>query len=389
MRSVLFLRVKVIGLFAGIGGIELGMHDAGHETVLLCDIDRAAQAVLRDRFPDVALVGDVEHLIGLPTADVVVAGFPCQDLSQAGQTAGITGEKSGVVREVFRLLRTVRARWLLLENVPFMLQLDKGRAMRDLTGWLEDEGYMWAYRVLDTRAFGLPQRRQRVILLASKSEDPREVLFHGDEGEPEAPDESDVACGFYWTEGVRGLGWAVDAIPTLKGGSGLGIPSPPAIHFPDGFIGTPSVRDAERLQGFPANWTVPAETAGMRRSRWKLVGNAVSVPVAQWVGQRLSDPVAYDPTNDARITTYRWPTAAWGAGGSAYRADRSPWPLRRPYTHLHVFLEDDVAPLSKRATAGFLARALRPETRLRFPNGFLDDVARHLEILDRQADLAA
>jgi DNA (cytosine-5)-methyltransferase 1 len=381
--------VKIIGLFAGIGGIEVGMHDAGHETVLLCDIDRAAQAVLRDRFPGVALVGDVEQLIGLPTADVVVAGFPCQDLSQAGQTAGITGEKSGVVREVFRLLRTVRAHWLLLENVPFMLQLDRGRAMRDLTGWLEDEGYMWAYRVLDTRAFGLPQRRQRVILLASKSEDPREVLFHGDEGEPDASDEGHLACGFYWTEGVRGLGWAVDAIPTLKGGSGLGIPSPPAIHFPDGFIGTPSVRDAERLQGFPANWTVPAETAGIGRSRWKLVGNAVSVPVAQWVGQRLSDPVVYDPTNDAPITTYRWPTAAWGTSGSAYQADRSPWPVRTPYTHLHVFLEDDVVPLSRRATAGFLARALRPDTRLRFPDGFLDAVARHLEVLDRQADLAA
>lgn len=381
--------MRVIGLFAGIGGIEVGMHAAGHETVLLCDNDRAAQAVLCARFPEVALVGDVEQLIGLPTADIVVAGFPCQDLSQAGQTAGITGGKSGVVREVFRLLNTVRARWLLLENVPFMLQLDKGRAMRYLTDWLEESGYMWAYRVLDTRAFGLPQRRQRVILLASKSEDPREVLFFGDEGEPDTPVMDDLACGFYWTEGVRGLGWAIDAIPTLKGGSGLGIPSPPAIYFPDGFIGTPSVRDAERLQGFDPDWTRPAETAGMGRSRWKLVGNAVSVPVARWVGQRLLDPVAYDSSSDPPIAASRWPVAAWGAAGRAYQVDRSRWPIRQEYTHLHDFLKDDVRPLSRRATAGFLERALRPETRLRFPDGFLEDVARHIEVLDRQSQLAA
>jgi DNA (cytosine-5)-methyltransferase 1 len=133
----------------------------------------------------------------------------------------------------------------MLENVPFMLQLEKGEAMRYLTAWLDKHGYTWAYRVLDARAFGLPQRRQRVILLASKTEDPREVLFQGNEGMPPTPSYQEFPSGFYWTEGQRGLGWAPDAVPTLKGGSGLGIPSPPAIRFLDGFIGTPSLRDAE------------------------------------------------------------------------------------------------------------------------------------------------
>lgn len=376
--SVRSRTVKVIGLFAGIGGIEVGFQRAGHETVLLCD-DTAAQPVLRDHFPDVALVGDVHHLVGLPAADVVAAGFPCQDLSQAGRTAGIDGSKSGVVREVFRLVETSRATWLVMENVPFMLQLDRGGAMRYLTAWLEDHGYTWAYRMLDTRAFGLPQRRQRVILLASKTEDPREVLLHGDAGEPDSPPEQPFACGFYWTEGIRGLGWAVDAIPTLKGGSGLGIPSPPAIHFPGGFIGTPSLRDAERLQGFDAGWTAAAEKAGLGRARWKLVGNAVSVPVAQWVGERLLEPVRYDASGDSALTSSRWPAAAWGRKGEVRCADWSPWPVHHEYRHLADFLIDDPTPLSKRATAGFLERTQRPETRLRFPEGFLEDVARHLE----------
>src|SRR4051794_25833127 len=104
---------SVAGLFAGIGGIELGLHAAGHETVLLCDSDAASQAVLAERFDGVPLVGDVRELISLPRADMVAAGFPCQDLSQAGRTAGIGGNQSSLVAEVFRLLRSSDPKWLL------------------------------------------------------------------------------------------------------------------------------------------------------------------------------------------------------------------------------------------------------------------------------------
>jgi DNA-cytosine methyltransferase len=156
----------------------------------MCEIEAAAAAVLGARFPSVTLTRDVLALDGLPECDLIAAGFPCQDLSQAGRTAGIEGRNSGLVRRVFELLEQAehQPRWLLLENVPFMLQLDRGDAMRYLARRLADLGYRWAYRVVDARAFGLPQRRQRVILLASQTADPREILFHGDCGEPEAPD---------------------------------------------------------------------------------------------------------------------------------------------------------------------------------------------------------
>src|SRR6476659_5509558 len=94
-------RPRIAGLFAGIGGLELGLHDAGFESVLLCEVWDAAQAVLEDRFPGIPLVGDVREIEALPDAEIVTAGFPCQDLSQAGRTAGIAGRNSGLVSEVF------------------------------------------------------------------------------------------------------------------------------------------------------------------------------------------------------------------------------------------------------------------------------------------------
>ncbi len=123
--------MRTAGLFAGIGGFELGLARAGHEAELLCDILPAAKAVLVARFPGVEYRDDITRLRSLPASiDLVCAGFPCQDLSQAGRTAGLDGERSGLIGEVFRLLSRRRVPTVLIENVPFMLQLNGGNAMR-------------------------------------------------------------------------------------------------------------------------------------------------------------------------------------------------------------------------------------------------------------------
>src|SRR5262249_33911687 len=138
----------------GVGGIEVGLAEAGFTTVLFCEIDEAAQAVLKARFPAIPVVPDVRELDSLPVVDVVTAGFPCQDLSQAGRKQGIKGSQSGLVDEIFRLLREGDGlpKWIVLENVSYMLHLDRGRALDWLVTKLEELGLRWAYRVIDARS---------------------------------------------------------------------------------------------------------------------------------------------------------------------------------------------------------------------------------------------
>lgn len=373
----------VAGMFAGIGGIESGLSKAGLETELLCEWWEPAKAVLTDRFPDVRLEGDIRQLRSLPKVDVLTGGFPCTDLSQAGMTRGIEGDQSGLVGEVFRLLRRRRVPIVVLENVRKMLVLDRGRAMRVLIDEFESLGYRWAYRVVDSRFTGVPQRRQRVIFVAARELDPRAVVLADDSGPREADSYSDDVYGFYWTEGLRGLGWAQDAVPTLKGGSTIGIPSPPAVWNPHGPVGrrilTPRIEDAERLQGFKAGWTRAADDVSRRKgTRWKLVGNAVTVGVAEWLGRRLVEPGEPITTGRPFSGSGSWPLAAYGSRGKVWASDVSMWPRRRRYRSLDRVVDlDRATPLSHRGAAGFLERANRGN--LRFLPDFLDDVAEHVD----------
>ncbi|MBI4910998.1 MAG: DNA (cytosine-5-)-methyltransferase [Acidobacteria bacterium] len=372
--------LKSVGLFAGIGGFELGLAKAGHEITHLCEIDPAAQAVLRKRFDAVKVDEDIRRISRLPKGtELVAAGFPCQDLSQVGQARGMSGEKSGIVSHVFRLLATNRVQWVLLENVPFMLHLDRGAAIHYVTGQLEALGYSWAYRTVDTRSFGLPQRRARVFLLAGLDEDPWRKLFHDGVPSMEARTEKAPPCGFYWTEGNRGIGWAPNAIPTLKGGSGLGIPSPPAIWLRDGSIVTPEIRDAERVQGFAADWTKPAESVGGRGIRWRLVGNAVTTRVSEWLGASLADGYGPEPGGLRALGTRDlWPAAAMGQNGERFEVRASKWPVRRNPKSIEDFLCYEPRALSHKAASGFWQRL--KASNLDYPADFARDLKDHIRI---------
>lgn len=366
-----------VSLFAGVGGFDVAFARAGWRTTLFCERDPYAAAVLAQRFAGARIADDVETLDRLPPCEVVTGGFPCQDLSQAGRTAGIKGANSRLVDEVFRLVDAMRKapRWIVLENVPFMLTLHAGAGMSVLVDHCEARGLRWAYRVMDARAFGLPQRRRRVVFVASRTQDPASRLLGADASEPESGARVDAAHGFYWTEGNRGLGLEADCTPPLKGSSGLGIPSPPAIWFPrSGRVVTPTLEACERLQGFLSGWTEAAgDLEGGERQRWRLVGNAVPVAMSEWLARRLkAQNVSKRSWMSKELEADdRWPVAAHGDGhGARFAADVSEWPVRWKRQTLAQFVGGAHEPLSARAAKGIRDRLLASS--LRYPDALID-----------------
>jgi DNA (cytosine-5)-methyltransferase 1 len=119
----------------------------------------------------------------------------------------------------------------------------------------------------------------------------------------------------------------------------------------------PSIEDGERLQGFPSGWTSAAAT-GRRDQRWKLIGNAVTVGVAEWIGRRLSMPGSHDELPNRRFNRTRsWPRAAWGGAGQAFASSRSEWPETQMAVDLAKFINHGTTrPLSLRASTGFYSR---------------------------------
>jgi site-specific DNA-cytosine methylase len=178
--------------FSGVGGLDLGLERAGWRTVSFSEVDPYASAVLAARWPGVPNLGDITRLAGSgrlePAGDgrVVEAagngalgarseyrmatlwsgGFPCQGLSVAGKRRGLADERSGLAFAFLDLVGRHRPSWVLLENVPGLLSSHAGRDLGALLGALGELGYGWAYRVLDARHFGVPQRRRRVFILA-------------------------------------------------------------------------------------------------------------------------------------------------------------------------------------------------------------------------------
>jgi DNA (cytosine-5)-methyltransferase 1 len=390
-----------VSLFSGVGGFDLALERAGFQCILQVELDDAARAVLAARWPHVERAGDVRHVLGVDrSVDVLVAGFPCQDLSVAGKRAGLDGERSGLFWEIVRLAQRTRPTWGLLENVPGLLSSAGGRDMGAVLRGLRQCWPCIGWRVLDSRFFGVPQRRRRIFLVGGPDEARvAQVLFESARvpGHPAARGQaragaapalaggahaacfnirgrddgarvelSDVASvraaqggssRSYVTERLAegALSHALTRTMHKKhdgdtdtlivadtlntGGAGGGFRSEPGAHLVTqawgldadladpisavegrtythegrnnfrlhNVVQAPTVRrltptECERLQGFPDGWTClcqplatwsldPEGTAEVCRcgdsARYRMMGNAVTVPVVEWLGHRL------------------------------------------------------------------------------------------------------
>ncbi len=385
--------LTAVSLFAGVGGFDLALTRAGIKVVAAVEINEKCREVLGQRFPETKLFDDVKGVTGeqlraagfVPERGIITAGFPCQDLSVAGLRKGLAGERSGLFWEIVRLIDETQTESIILENVPGLLSSQQGKDMGIIITALVERGYGVCWRVLDSQNFGVPQRRRRVFIVASRGNHrrPVEVLFESDSGfwnfetsgkkrktvateiERSLDEDSsraiktaipihDKATRFNGKRGNKndgsgnglGIGSAGDPMNTLTTNDkhsvfifqcnrkddsriyetvaptlGCYVGSIPLTFtskqkelasgkevtntitaslyhhgtvvnqdVADGhlIIDEPIVRkitpkECERLQGFPDDWTA----AQADSHRYKMLGNAVSVPVVEWIIKRM------------------------------------------------------------------------------------------------------
>ena len=160
-------------LFAGIGGFDLGFEQAGFTTKWQVEINDTCRAVLADRFPHAKQFTDVRTCLpDLSPVDVIVGGFPCQDVSIAGKRRGLAGKRTGLFFDALHIVDSLKPRWVVLENVTGLLNSNAGQDFQTVIQSLAQCGYLGAWRVLNAAYFGVPTKRRRVFMVAGLGELP-------------------------------------------------------------------------------------------------------------------------------------------------------------------------------------------------------------------------
>lgn len=172
------MALRVLDLFAGIGGFTLASEMAGgFDTVAFCEWDRSARAVLSKRWPGIPLYGDVRELMGsqLGCVDVITGGFPCQDLSVTGDGAGLgEGTRSGLFREMLRIAEETGRPTIVFENSPRLISGAGGGWFREFLRSLAAIRYDAEWLCVSAGAAGGPHERKRACVVAYPNEAPFE-----------------------------------------------------------------------------------------------------------------------------------------------------------------------------------------------------------------------
>jgi DNA (cytosine-5)-methyltransferase 1 len=272
--------MRYISLFSGIGGLEA----SDLEPELVCESSEQCREVLSRKYTSAEICDDVISL-NPPKTDVVAGGWPCQDLSVAGKQVGLQGERSGLFFHMMRVAQEARAETIVAENVPNLVTMNKGRVFEEVIATIRERGFEHvAWRLLNSRQFGLPHQRRRIFIVASKHPEIAKALHRPISTRRLKPRKKGDGSAFYWTAGIHGICYSEGFVPTLKVGSSLSIPSPPAIHF-DGVVRKATARECLKLQGFKLS---PFKGIADKFVH-SMAGNAVSVPVGKFVFDSCKD----------------------------------------------------------------------------------------------------
>ena len=299
---------KVIDLFAGIGGIRLGVEQAfgSIDCVFTSEIDKYAVTTYKANFKDANIFGDIKQINenDIPDHDILLAGFPCQPFSQAGLKKGFTDTRGTLFFDIERILLAKQPKAFLLENVKQLKGHDKGRTFQTIIDHLNKAGYKVFYEILKARDFGLPQNRERIYIVgfldhSINFEFPKPMNISTRVGDilDDIVDEKYTISDKLWAGHKRrkelnklngkGFGYGLfnkDSAYTntisaryYKDGSEILIEqegkNPRKL--------TP--REAARLQGFPEEYIIPVSDA----QAYKQFGNSVAVPVVKAIAMEM------------------------------------------------------------------------------------------------------
>jgi len=271
-------------LFAGIGGFDLGFERAGIKTVWQVEIDPFCRKVLERHWPQVPRFADIREYgqrFILERPDVVTGGFPCQDLSKAGRRAGIDGARSGLWKEMRRVVCSLRPNFVLVENVPGLLESGLGRVLGDLAAC----GFDAEWECLPASAFGAPHLRDRTFVVAYPN---GKRCVHGQiEGFPATTrlqTQRDTATSGKHREIRRPAGILADVADANSAGlADIQGSATFAKRSGNGTAGNCRWWDAEPAVGR----VVDGIRDRLDIPRLKGLGNAVVPQIAEWIGRRI------------------------------------------------------------------------------------------------------
>lgn len=306
--------MKVVALFAGAGGFDLGIIQAGHEVIWANDIDQDSVDTYRKNIGSHIICDDIANIpsIDIPISDVVIGGFPCQGFSQANLKRSPSDERNKLYLQFLRVIRDNQPKYFLAENVRGILTIDSGNAIKQITSDFSDAGYIVSYRLFNMADFGVPQIRFRVIIVGTRQDLPSSCAFTFPEPthakkpslliplswitisealqgipEPEVLDSGLVnhVCSKYkvTNRDFTGHRWTDPNRPSptiLARGNGKGGVC--AIQHP-GNHRRLSVRESAIIQMFPLDF----EFTGGMNSCYRQVGNAVPIVFAKHLGMEL------------------------------------------------------------------------------------------------------
>jgi len=287
---------------SGIEAATVAWHSLRWVPAWFSEIADFPNRVLKYHYPNVPNLGDMGTICEqkVSSIDLLVGGTPCQSFSVAGQREGLEDERGNLAIEFCRLLKALKPKWFVWENVPGILSSNKGEDLGTILGKMAQCGYGVAYRVLDAKYFGVPQTRRRLYAVRYLGDWRRsaEVLFEpevlsGDFTTSKNPKEKTPSLvpigagkgsGFVDVYNHALENWVGQYAPTVTASFGLGNAIGPKVLTKNG-VRKLTPLEGERLQGFPDGYTEIPDAKDMER--YAAIGNSMAVPVMRWIGQRV------------------------------------------------------------------------------------------------------